>query len=384
MSVRLCVGQHRAGHQVLMLLALSLLVAACVHQEPTGKPATVRPVKAMRVFDESALTERRFPGRASAEQEVNLSFRVTGPLITFPVDVGHEVKKGDVVARIDPTDYEAALRTVQGRVDQEQARAKRAKQDLDRLERIFRQDPGATSEAAIDRARQLRDSSAAGVRSLQGSVKTVRDQLSYTYLKAPFDGTVSETYVENFETVLIRQPILRLLNPSSIEFIIDIPESLIGYTPYVETVTVRFDALPGRDIPAKIKKIGKEASQATRTYPVTLVMEQPDDAEILPGMAGSASVKSRLPEESKLAGMEIPATSVFSADDPNKSYVWVVDEASKTLSRREIEIGMLSNFGVLVKAGLKPGEWILVAGVHSVKEGQQVRIIDASAADGAS
>ena len=204
MSVRLCVGQHLAGHQVLMLLALSLFVAACVHEEPTGKPATVRPVKAMRVFDESALTERSFPGRASAEQEVNLSFRVTGPLITFPVDVGHEVKKGDVVARIDPTDYEAALRTVQGRVDQEQARAKRAKQDLDRLERIFRQDPGATSEAAIDRARQLRDSSAAGVRSLQGSVKTVRDQLSYTYLKAPFDGTVSETYVENFETVLIR------------------------------------------------------------------------------------------------------------------------------------------------------------------------------------
>ena len=149
-------------------------------------------------------------------------------------------------------------------------------------------------------------------------------------------------------------------------------------------INVKFDALPGIEMSAKIKEIGKEASQATRTYPVTLVMAQPADVEILPGMAGEASIVSRPPEKSKLVGIEIPATAVFSGDDPNKSYVWIVDEATKTLSRREVQIGQLARFGVLIKAGLEPGEWIVVKGVHSVDEGQQVRILDAAQAETAS
>ena len=75
------------------------------------------------------------------------------------------------------------------------------------------------------------------------SLTTARDQLSYTELKAPFDGVVVETYVENFETVVAKQPIARLLNPSSIEFVINVPENLIGLAPNVETIEVEEDGL---------------------------------------------------------------------------------------------------------------------------------------------
>jgi len=129
-------------------------------------------------------------------------------------------------------------------------------------------------------------------------------------------------------------------------------------------------------VEAKIKEIGREASEATRTYPVTLVMDQPEDAEILPGMAGQATVVSRPPEDSELVGIPVPATTVFSGEDPGKSFVWIVDEATKTLSRREVQVGKLARFGVLIREGLKPGEWIVVKGVNSVKEGQAVRILD--------
>ena len=365
--------------RALILLIPAMLLAGCEQKAPEPQPP--RLVNAMRIADTSGFAERSFPGRARAGKEVNRSFRVSGPLIAFPVSVGDEVKAGDILARIDPKDFENELATLEGQLSREQAKAKRTQADLTRLQNIFEQDPGATSQSAIDRAVQARDSARASVRSLQATVQKARDQLSYTELKAPFDGTVVETYVENFETVVAKQPILRVLDPSSIEFVVSVPESLITLAPYVTGSTVTFDALPGIEIPAKIKEIGKEASQATRTYPVTLVMEQPEGAEILPGMAGQASITSRPPEDSALVGIQVPATAVFTGADRSKNFVWVVDESTNTLSRREVELGQLARFGVLIKAGLEAGEWIVVKGVHSVKEGQQVRILDITGQD---
>ena len=363
---------------MLCLCSFGLVVALSSCEEKPVREKIVRPVNAMKVADTSGLMERAFPGRAKAAQEVNLSFRVSGPLITLPVKVGDEVKAGTVVARIDPKDYETTLRTLKGQLGREQARRKRAQKDLTRLQNIRKQDPGATSETAIDRATQARDSAAASVRSLAASVENARDQLSYTELKAPFDGVVVETYVENFETIVPKQPIVRVLDPSSIEFLISVPESLIGLAPYVEKVEVQFDALPGIQVAGTVKEIGREATQATRTYPVTLAMEQPPGSEILPGMAGQARVVTRPPADSGQVGIEVPATAVFTGNDLSKSYVWVVHEASQKLSRREVEIGGLSRFGTRVKSGIEPGEWIVIKGVHSVEEGEKVRILDAS------
>ena len=367
----------RAAPLTLVALLTVLLLSAC-EEKAAEKKTVIRPVIAVRVADANSLSQRVFPGRARAGQEVNLSFRVSGPLIALPANVGDEFKRGDVVARIDPRDFETAVRTVRGQLEQEQARAKRAEADLGRLKNVMKEDPGATSQAAIDRAQQARDSSAASVRSLKASLAAVKDRLSYTALKAPFKGNVSETYVENFETVVAKQPILRLLNPDSIEFVISVPESLIGLAPSVESIEVKFDALPEVKIPAKIKEIGKEASQATRTYPVTLVMSQPEGVEILPGMAGGAKVTARPPKSADLAGLEIPATALFTGADSTESFVWIIDEANKTLSRRTVEVGKLSKFGVLIKSGLKPGEWIVTKGVNTLDEGQQIRIIDAA------
>ena len=374
----------RAATLTLVALLAVLLLSACEEKTAEKKKTVIRPVIAVRVADADSLSQRVFPGRARAGQEVNLSFRVSGPLIALPANVGDEFKRGDVVARIDPRDFETAVRTVRGQLEQGQANAKRAEADLGRLKNVMKEDPGATSQAAIDRAQQARDSSAAGVRSLKASLAAVKDRLSYTTLKAPFKGNVSETYVENFETVVAKQPILRLLNPASIEFVISVPESLIGLAPSVESIEVIFDALPAVKIPAKIKEIGKEASQATRTYPVTLVMSQPEGVEILPGMAGGAKVTARPPKSADLAGLEIPATALFTGADSTKSFVWIIDEANKTLSRRAVEVGKLSKFGVLIKSGLKPGEWIVTKGVNTLDEGQQVRIIDAAKENAAS
>ena len=101
-------------------------------------------------------------------------------------------------------------------------------------------------------------------------------------------------------------------------------------------------------------------------------------------MAGGAKVTARPPKSADLAGLEIPATALFTGADSTKSFVWIIDEANKTLSRRTVEVGKLSKFGVLIKSGLKPGEWIVTKGVNTLDEGQQVRIIDAAKENAAS
>ncbi len=412
----------------LRVLALALLPAVFLIgcEEETTSQQIIRPVRAIKVSDAAQLTGRTFPGRAKAHNEVNLSFRVAGPLITRPVNVGDVVKEGVVLARIDPRDFEVNLRNVQAHLQQAKAKLQAMRvarpEDIRRLKAglkkaeaglklavsehkrvmsIRAEDPGAVSADMIDRAVEQKDRAEAELRNareelrigqrgaraediaakeaeiqaLQASVDSAKDALSYTFLKASFGGTIVSTYVENFEFVQAKQPIARLLDTRRIKFVVNIPENLISNVPHVGDIQVRFDAFPDRQIPAKVSEIGTEASQTTRTYPVTLIMDQPDDIKILPGMAGQASGKVKQPGDAGGRGIEIPVSAVFSPDDTGASYVWVIDENTKAVSQREVKTGSLTDFGILVNDGLKPGEWIATAGVHYLREGQQVRLL---------
>ena len=341
----------------------------------------IRPVRAMQISDPAEFTKRWFPGQAKATQEVDLSFRVAGPLVTLPVNVGDTVRKGQELAKIDPRDYQVDLRSAQGQLERAKASLKRAEADYERVLRIQKQDPGAVSQTLVDSNRQTAASTRAEIRSLQASVDSARDRLGYSYLKAPFDGIVTATYVENYEDVKAKQPIVRLIDNSQIEMIVNIPEVLISHADYLKEAgkvfRVRFDPFPNREIEAQIKEIGKEASKTTRTYPVTLIMDQPEDIKILPGMAGNAASTVSPPGMQGQSQVVIPETAVFSPDE-NKTYVWIIDEKSKKVNKREVKTGDLLDSGITVREGIEPGEWIATAGVHYLKEGQEVRILSAS------
>ena len=350
-------------------------------QEEVPKKKMVRPVRAMHVTDASEVAKRWFPGQAKATQEVDLSFRVAGPLITRPVDVGDTPRKGQELARIDPRDFQVELRNAKGQLGKTEAELRRAKSDYERVIRIQKQDSGAISQAMIDRKRQLVESNRAGIRSLQAAVDSAKDKLDYTYLKAPFDGIVTAIYVENYEDVKPKQPIIRLIDNSQIEMIVNIPESLISKADDLKTAgkvfRVRFDSFPDREVEAQIKEIGKEASKTTRTYPVTLVMDQPEDIKILPGMAGNARSTVSMGETKGRSQVVIPETAIFSPDE--NTYVWVIDDKTKKVSKREVKTGKLLESGIEVLEGIQPGEWIATAGVHYLKEGQQIRVLSSSA-----
>jgi RND family efflux transporter MFP subunit len=363
----------------LSLILIALLLSGC-EKEQVEEKKVIRPVRAIQVSEGVQFRQRQFPGIAKATQEVDLAFRVSGPLIELAVDVGNVVLKGDVVARIDPRDYDVQLSNARGQLDEVRANAKRAETEFEREMRIFEKDPGATSQAAVDRKKAERDQAKAQIRSLQAMATAALDNLSYTLLKAPFGGTVVNTFVENFEDVKEKQPIVRIVDDSSIEMVINIPESMIALVPDAKNIEVEFDSFPDRKIPADIKEIGTEASATTRTYPVTLIMKQPDDIKILSGMAGKATGEGDNLKTSKVpSGKQVPVNAILSPDDIDKTYVWVIDEQSNTVTKREVTTGKLTDKGIMITKGLEDQEWIATAGVHYLREGMEVKILEVKA-----
>ncbi len=362
---------------VLSASLISLLMVGALagcDEEPVPEKTAVRQVRAMKVSDSAAFQRRTFSGRAKATKELDLAFNVAGPLAEYPANVGDEVKKGDLLARIDPAPFKAEVKRAQAALDRAAATRKNAKLARDRDKTLF--DKGHVAQARLDQTEALLSETIADVGAADAVLIRARLDLQYTNLRAPFTGIVVQTYVDNFENVQIKQPVIRLVDASRIEMIINIPENLISIVPRVRAVVVAFDAFPDLEVLARIKEIGTEASATTRTYPVTLIMEQPSEVRILPGMAGKAFSKSPAVAVESGAGLEIPVSAVLTDAEDEKTYVWVIDESTLTVQKRAVTPGPLTDRGIKITGGLQPGVWIATAGVHYLKDGQKVRILE--------
>lgn len=356
-----------------LVVASLLLFTGCSQEE--GEAEATRPVKAMQVNSPDLIRSRPFPGVIRAEDRVNLSFRVSGPLIELSVDVGDRVEEGTVLARIDPRDFEINLKEAKGKLERSIAAKDFAESDFTRAERIQKRDPGAISQSMVEKKREERNSLRAEVRSLRAQVASSKDQLNYTYLRAPYAGVIVAKFVDNFQFVRAEQPVVRMVDTSTVEMVVDIPEHLISYIPNVKEIVVKIDVLPEREFPATVKEIGAEANATTRTFPVTLLMNQPPDVELFAGMSGEAKFIGKIESDKEPTAITIPSQSLFTDENGTKSFVWVIDEESNQAIKREVVVDRITNSGVRLRSGLKSGEWIATAGVYHLKEGQKVRIL---------
>ena len=340
---------------ILLITSAPLLMVGCGQSEPPKE--YIRPVKAIKLGDHRGLSQRTFPGKAEPVEEVNLGFEVPGIVIERPVNKGDKVKMGQLLARLDPRDF-------QNEINASIAERNRARAYRDRIAEALKANAVAKQELTDAQAR---------LDQAQAALKIKQKALEDANIVAPFDGVIAATFVENFQRVAAKQEVVRLLDITQIEMTVDVPESLISIAPLIDEVKIVFDAFPDHTILGRIKEIGTEASQTTRTYPVTVIMDQPEDIEILPGMAAKVSGQRPATELVEVTSFNIPVSAVFEAE--GKSFVWVIDENDMTVHRREIGADSLTNAGVQVSRGLKAGEWIAIAGVHFLREGQKIRFM---------
>jgi len=402
----------------------SFFVLRGLHKPLPPAPKPVRPVKAVLLGDVTTLGSRSFPGRAKPTREVVLAFRVSGPLIELPVKVGQKVELGQLVARIDPRDYETTVRDLRnlfheaevrlgvmktGARDEDikslEAKVQAARATLDNAETNYKRtmvlfEKDVASRDKLDKAVLARDVAAANleaasqelkkaragarpedieamaahIESFRAKLSAARDGLTDTSLRAPFAGHISAKYVDNFQKVRAQQPILSLEDHSHIEVTVEVPEEGIHYRDYIKKVTCTFQTIPNKVFPAQIKEVGTVASQQTQTYPVTVIMEPPPDSDILPGMAAEVRFVAELPDGSERIGFEVPETAIF-ADNTGRQYAWVFDRKASAVRRREVTAGSPTSHGIRVTSGLTKGEWVITAGVHYLHDDQKVRLL---------
>ncbi|XZE21287.1 efflux RND transporter periplasmic adaptor subunit [Pirellulaceae bacterium SH449] len=415
MKLRLIIG---------LTVVLSVSFSGCREQAEVAEP--VRPVRAIQVNALDLMNDRWLPGRAIAAQEINLGFRVSGPIVDLAVLVGDPVKKGQIIAQIDPRDFQVTLRNAQANLDAARARLQAMRagarpEELEQLKAMVEQAEvrlqTATSEFVraegliqsqtisqseydqffeakiradtdLRRAREQLQIGMVGaraediaaqeaeIRALEAATNSIENQLADTTLRAPFDGVVVSRYVENFEQVRANQAVVRVLDSSVIDMVINVPEGSISVVPYITDITCRFDAYPELRLPAEVRELGTEASRTTRTFPVRLRMQQPEAVRILPGMAGGATGQIVLPKE-RSNGPEIPESAVFERD--GSTFVWVInttDGRTGKAEARQVDIGSLSSRGLRIVQGLDSGQWIATAGTTDLQEGRLVRILD--------
>lgn len=356
-------------------ILLVLLSTSC---EKEVLPESTRPVKTIQISESSSLENQLiFPGTLRAFKRADLSFRVDGTVSKRAIYVGYKAHRGETLLRLDPRDYKVAVQKAKAKVESVAAQLNFAEGDYDRMKRIFERDPGAISASLLDKRKETVNQLKAEGAMAQSDLDKAADDLSYTYLKAPFDGIIAAIYVENHEQVRAKQTVLRLLDIADREMEINVPEKyihmLLEGREQLE-FKVRLDAFPQAVFTASIKEIGTEASSTTQTYPVTLTLQRvPDELSLLAGMSGRAFLTQPLQEE-KETYYQVPRSAIFT-DHGRATYVWLVNPNTQTVFKKAIEIDA-SHKGdtVIVREGLQPGDRVVTAGTSFLMEGQHVKV----------
>lgn len=351
---------------LLAIISTFTLTACSEPQAVSANTPDIRPVLLVQVQSGAPQQIRRFPGAVEATQSANLTFRVPGELIELSTRPGQSINMGEVIAKVDPTDY--ALNVAQA-----QARAELAKAQFSRAARLLAD--GIVSQADYDQAQAERQMAIA-------SLNTAKANLSYTELRAPFSGVVAALHVEPFENIAPQQPIVTLQTDSLIDVVIQVPERLFArvhrddsYQPHI-----RFDSIPDQFFLGRIREWDRIADPVTNTYRVVFSLTKPEHVNILPGMTAQVYIDSSHLLTRTLAAVRVPVSAVFSppelTNNNNERYVWVYTETSPEQGQvqlRQVHLGDATTDELVVLAGLEAGEWVVSAGVHQLKNNMLVR-----------
>ncbi len=357
----------------MISILLVLFLSSCRKEEKTVQKPAIRPIRTVVVGAPDADRERSFSGIARASVETKLSFRVGGEIERLPVVIGRKVKKGDLVATLDATDFKLALNQAKAGLALAEAQLNRAKADYERDRQLYEAED--ISRSQLDRSIASWRSSKAQVDSAGESVNLARRKLSYTTLRAPMGGSIASVPVEAHQTVGAGRTVATLTSGGEMEIEVGIPESLITRIAVGDPATVVFDAIAGKTLEARVKEVGVQASDAA-VYPVTLRINERND-RLRPGMVGEITLNFTADE----AYITIPLVAVVT-NPGGKRFVWIYGKEKGTVSKREITVGKLTSRGLQVEAGLTAGEIIAVRGVHRLSENMKVRLLDRDGAAG--
>lgn len=352
--------------KTLWLMFACVLLAACTDDAPPPEP--VRPVLSQVVQAQNQESLGRFAGSIQARYESTLGFRVGGRIARRWVDVGAEVKPGDTLATLDPTDQQNQLRAAEGDLAKVQAQWINAQANARRQQQLF--DRGVGAQAQLDIAQTDLKTTGASLEQAKAAVSQARDQLGYSTLQADHPAVVTAWQAEAGQVVTAGQGVVTLARPDIKEAVIDLPTSLAEQLTGEVQFLVAAQLDPSVSTHAVLREIEPQADAATRTRRARLTLADTPEAFRL-GTAISVTLSSAIQPRS-----ELPLSALQEAD--GKTRVWVVDPQQHTVALRDVTVRERLANSVILSAGVQPGERVVTAGVNSLKPGQQVKIDEES------
>lgn len=348
----------------LTALLAAVLLSACQRQEETAS-LPPRPVLSQLAepVPQAAFT---LPGTVQARVETEFSFRILGRVIARNVQVGDLVKKGDVLAAIDPVALELAVKSAQSDLTNSQAQLANARITEDRQRTLLERQSGA--RATFETAEQERKTAEAALAKAEANLDKANEQLSYSRLLAEFDGVVTATAAEVGQDVSPGQSIATVARPEERDAVLDVPETAGDQLKPGASFDVALQLDPRIHARGVVREITPDADDATRTRRTRLTLIEPPEALRLGSVITASSMSEAKPF------IRLPSSAIRS--EGSQAFVWIVDNATGKVTSGPVKLAEQAVEGGLVTVtdGIKPGDRIVTAGVNTLVHGQTVRI----------
>lgn len=373
----------RAG--LILTCAVLVLLAGCQKTSENIAPE-VRPVRATKIDTSTVDGMVMLTGTIQAQTEINQSFRIDGRLVERAVDIGDNVRPGQLIARLDPQNEESALQSARAQLAGANAQLVEARANYSRMAELVVEN--AVSRAQYDQAKALLQSAEAQVLSVQGQVNLAQNRLSYTRLFADVAGVVTARGPEPGEVVSAGRMVVQVAREGARDAVFDVPAQIKDAAPLDPKIAVNLGR-EGKSVDApdssrdlaialamnpkvtatgRVREVAPRADPVTGTFAVRVRLINPPAA-----MRLGSTVTGRMRLEGS-PGISLPSSAMMRAD--GKTAVWIVDPKASTVSLRSIALGATDATTVQVTSGLNAGDVVVTAGVQALRPGQKVRLIE--------
>ncbi len=338
----------------VILLSILVLLWGCASNN-REQNEIIRKVKIEPVQQADSLTVKNYPGIIKEANEVNLAFRVAGPIQKILVNEGDYVKQGQLVAQMDPRDYEVQLQVAQAQHEQVKAEAGRV------IELYTRESVTGNDY----------DKAVSGLRMVRAKLKNAKDQMNDTQLHAPVSGYIQKVnFIEN-ELIDAGMPVISMIDVGYYQVEVDIPVSLYIERDAIIAFSGVQPTVSDKAFDLQLLSYSKKANN-NQLYKVQLLLNPANQLQLAPGMDVQVKIELRTNGDPQTC---VPLTALF--NDSGKTYVWVY-QPNQSVQKREVVTGKLTGDGrIRISKGLQPKEQIVVAGVNNLLDNQRVEPLEA-------
>ncbi|MEM9197123.1 MAG: efflux RND transporter periplasmic adaptor subunit [Pseudomonadota bacterium] len=367
--------------RLLPLFALGLVLTGCFHDEDETAEDQAPPVRGLVTAVVEAVEEttvRRFPGVLEPGEVNALSFEVNGRLGRMALDVGQRVKQGELLGQLDVEQFQTTIENRQASVEEVEATLKQAREDLERSEALLER--GAVTVVRRDEDRTAVAQYDAQLTQALKDLAEAEEDLADSKLYSPFDGVIDSIEVESFATVSAGESILSIYEEADYEVSFSVSFDVVAQLVVGTRATVRLADDPSVALPAVVSELGERA-ETVSSFPVVVQLEEISPI-IKAGMSVEVSFEFALPTAQ---GYLIPMSSVIPDTEPPDSSsptdvieldVYVFDDATSTVKRRQVRMAGMRGNQFLIIDGLEPGEHVAIKGVAFLREGMAVKLLE--------